>query len=147
MRTPPARMLSLLVFLILVGCGRQTLQASHEQSQATTSTAPDTTTVFREASMNFDAANVGPFLERLSGKLPGLLPEDVERVSEGIAKTPVDSERAWVVTIQYEEESVPLRIRALMDDVDSPDLYFYSVPAVAEIIDRELKAFAKENGL
>jgi len=29
-----------------------------------------------------------------------------------------------------------------MDDVDSPDLYFYSQPAVAKIVDRELKAFS-----
>jgi hypothetical protein len=70
--------------------------------------------------------------------------------------TPIDSrgklppsqlrERRWHFDVIHEGRSVPLEIRAFMDDVEAPDMYFFTVPTLAEVIQAEIIRFAEEHG-
>jgi hypothetical protein len=45
------------------------------------------------------------------------------------------------------EARVPLRIQAFMDDVNTPDLYFFTTRELAAEIQREMTAYGEEAGL
>jgi hypothetical protein len=99
-----------------------------------------------EASMNFDLARVRPFIARLEQRLA--LGLNVERLSQFAAMTRVDQDRSMTVAVDFAGKKTPLVFRVFMDDIDASDLHFATPSApLAEVIDRELAAFAEENGL
>jgi hypothetical protein len=95
-----------------------------------------------EASMNFDPEEVRPFLERLTSKLPILQPTDIDRLSREIAAVPVARVGRWRFDVIYNERNVPLEVRAVMEDVDAPDVYFFTASELADEIQAEMRAFA-----
>jgi hypothetical protein len=97
--------------------------------------------------MNFDLDGVGPFLSRLTTLVEGFGDGEVRQLSEGIAAIPVESERTWDFMVRYQGAEVPLQVRAFMDDIDAPDLYFFSSPELAGAIQRELTAYAESLGM
>jgi hypothetical protein len=96
-----------------------------------------------EASMNFDAEEVGPFLGRLTSKVPILPAFDCDRLAREIAAVPVARVGRWTFDVVYDERHVPLEVRAAMEDFNAPDVYFYTVPELAERIQAEMRAFAE----
>jgi hypothetical protein len=100
-----------------------------------------------EASMNFDLDWVGPFLSRLTTLVEGFGDAEVRQLSESIAEIPVESERSWDFMVRYQGAEVPLRVRAFMDDIDAPDLYFFTSPQLASAIQRELRTYAESLGM
>lgn len=99
-----------------------------------------------EASMNFDQANVQPFLERLNANLGVSL--DTIALSEFVANTSVEHEQFQTISLQYQGKSVKLEFRVFKDDIDAPDLYFFSEsqPLISGI-NTELAAFVQDLGL
>jgi hypothetical protein len=97
--------------------------------------------------MNFDLDGVGPFLSRLTTMIEGFGDAEVRQLSQDIAAIPIESERSWDFMVQYQGAEVPLRVRAFMDDIDAPDLYFFTSPELAGAIQRELLAFAELQGM
>jgi hypothetical protein len=95
-----------------------------------------------EASMNFDAEEVGPFLGRLTSKLPILPPYDCERLAREIAAVPVTRVGRWTFDVVYDQRHVPLEVRAAMENFNAPDVYFYTVPELADQIQAEMRLFA-----
>jgi hypothetical protein len=59
----------------------------------------------------------------------------------------VDTERDWTVEVEYLGTQTRLRIHAFKDDVDAPDLYFFSREELIKRVEDELGAFASERGL
>ena len=100
-----------------------------------------------EASMNFDLDAVGPFLAGLTTLVEGFGDAEVRQLSEDIAGIPVESERSWDFMVRYQGVEVPLRVRAFMDDIDAPDLYFFTSPELAGAIQRELSIYAESLGM
>ena len=99
-----------------------------------------------EASMNFDTAQVRPFLARLKAKL---LPDlDVDKLARFISATQVEQERATRITVHIDGRAEAIEVRVFMDDIDAPDLAFRTAsPELAEAIDRQMEAFAEEQGI
>jgi len=95
-----------------------------------------------EASMNFDCEEVRPFLERLTSKLCILQPNDIDRLAREIAVVPVSRVGRWTFDVVYKQRDVPLEVRAAMEDVDAPDVYFFTAPELADQIQAEMRAFA-----
>jgi hypothetical protein len=100
-----------------------------------------------EASMNFDAEGVGPFLARLSSLAGGFGPTQIEQVVCLVDRLGMDEERELRFEVTHEGRSVPLLIKIFKDDVSAPDLYFFTTPRLAEAIDRLMKDFCDEHGL
>jgi hypothetical protein len=97
-----------------------------------------------EASMNFDSEEVGPFLGRLTSKFPILPSCDCDRLAREIAAVPVARVGRWHFDVVYDERAVPLEVRAAMEDFNAPDVYFFTVPELADRIQAEMFAFADQ---
>jgi len=99
-----------------------------------------------EASMNFDLDNVEPFMEQLEGQLKLGLP-----VAELVAftrSTAVDDDRMKILSVRFRGETTSLDYRVFMDDVEAPDLYFFTPSEeLSRAIDTQLKDFADKHGL
>ncbi len=108
--------------------------------------SPIDTGKLSEASMNLDLEDVRPFLSRLPALVEGFRDADAQQLSDAIATLPVESERSWSFAVRYQGTEVPLQVRAFMDDVDAPDLHFFSSPALAGAIQEELSAYAESLG-
>ena len=101
-----------------------------------------------EASMNFDLENVRPFLERLKPLIEsGFSDDEILRVQRMMESMKVDEEKEVEFPIQYRGSRSVLRIGIFMDDVDSPDVYFFTHPKLAEEIGVQMKKFADDLGI
>lgn len=92
--------------------------------------------------MNFDSEEVPLFLGRLTSKLPILPPCDCDRLAREIAAVPVARVGRWTFEVIYDQRHVPLEVRAAMEDFNAPDVYFFTVPELADQIQAEMWAFA-----
>ena len=99
-----------------------------------------------EASMNFDMEGLEPFLKRLAQKVDGFGSVEIASVMRGVSEMAVDEERDWNFTVQHAGSSVPLRVHIFLDDVDAPDLHFFTSAELASLIQDELVKFAHEQG-
>ena len=98
-----------------------------------------------EASMNFDLVNVRPFLERIRPHIrSGFGDVQIDDLVEFIESTPVEDEREMQFAVVYRDSPTPLVVVVFMDDVDSPDLYFFTSAELAEKISNECDAFSEE---
>ena len=77
-----------------------------------------------EASMNFDLSAVRPFLERLEDSLALDLP--VDELVDLARTTPVDEERSRMLRVTFDGTTTQLEYRVFMDDIEAPDLYFFT---------------------
>jgi hypothetical protein len=100
-----------------------------------------------EASMNFDQEGVGPFLAQLSRSFTsGLEPSQAETLAQSIDSLPVEQSGNWEYEVVACGRTERLVIVAFKDDVDAPDLAFYSSPELAARIQLQLESFAKAQG-
>lgn len=101
-----------------------------------------------EASMNFDIEAMPPFLARIAGLLDdGFGNQEIETLVELAWQMDVDTEQTREFRVTYRGNSVPLRVQIVLDDIDAPDLYFFTSAELAAAIQREMSAFADEMGL
>ncbi|MBO9478005.1 hypothetical protein J7382_10700 [Shimia sp. R11_0] len=110
--------------------------------------APPPPPVTSEASMNFDAAEVAPFLTRLSNHPQFTFPANMaSEVGDTLATIAVDDTKRWRLTCAFDGEDISMDIEVFMDDIDAPDLYFFSTQEAIAVIEQELETFAEEKGL
>lgn len=100
-----------------------------------------------EASTNFDLENVRPFLLRVSKRVEGFGTAEIDTVVREITEMPVDGEREWHFEVEHEGTHVSLHIRVFMDDLETPDVYFFTSPELAASIQSEMESFADELGI
>ena len=99
-----------------------------------------------EASMNFDLENVEPFLTQLESRLNLGLP--VPELVAFTQSTAIDDERVSTLSVRFGGEVISLDYRVFMDDVDAPDLYFFTASEeLCKAIGAELSDFAEKHGL
>ena len=128
-----AGLLTLLV-LALAACGKGDSPTGQEPQED-----------YAESSGNFDRDQVQPFLNRLSSALEaGFGPDEVSQVMSTLAGLKVDEETELEFTVTYHGEAVPLNLTVVLDDADSPDLYFYTSPGLVERLDELMDQFAQE---
>lgn len=100
-------------------------------------TAPPITA---ETSMNFDSIEVGPFLTRLSDHARFDLPRDfASAIVDALPELVVDQTRRWRIDGDFDGSPMLLEIEVFMDDIDAPDLSFFSSAEVIAEIDQALK--------
>jgi hypothetical protein len=100
-----------------------------------------------EASMNFDQEGVGPFLHELSRSFTsGLDPAQAEQLTDSIDALAIEQTGSWEFKVVANGKTERLVIVAFKDDVDAPDLAFYSSPELSARIDEQLEFFARAQG-
>ena len=97
--------------------------------------------------MNFDQEGVGAFLSDLAKILaPGFDSSAAEEVTDAIDSLDVDQTGNWEFRVTAHGKPQRLVIVAYKDDVDAPDLAFYTSPALAARIQEQMQAFATAQG-
>lgn len=95
-----------------------------------------------EASMNFDLADVEPFLSALAKRLEGGFSEsEARRLAADISLLPVEGELAREYSVIFGGRSLPLNFEVFMDDVEAPDVYVYSPQPLAGMVEEEMNVF------
>ena len=97
-----------------------------------------------EASMNFDQEGVGPFLHELSDSLVSNL--DAGALTKAIDSLPVEQTGNWEFFVNSDGHTERLVVVAFKDDIDAPDLAFYTSPELAAKIQIQLESFAQAQG-
>ena len=119
-----------LLALILTVFGMSTAQAAE----------------LHEASMNFDMENVKPFLERANKNLK--LGLNIEQLIKHTSSVRPESEKSISLQATYLGKSIPLTYKVFMDDINAPDLYFFTPSkGLADALNNELVRFADELGI
>lgn len=99
----------------------------------------------QESSANFDIENVRPFLQRISQLIEsGFNEPQIEQVFQLAEHMKIDEEKGFDFPIKYSGKSANLRVQIFMDDLNSPDIYFFSLPPLAAQIDSEMQRFFEE---
>ena len=102
----------------------------------------------QESSTNFDMENVRPFLQRISPFIEsGFGEAQIQQVCQLAENMPHDTEKELEFPIRYAGRDSLLRIGIFMDDINAPDVYFFSPPALAAQIDAEMEKFCDEMGM
>jgi hypothetical protein len=100
-----------------------------------------------EASANFDLEDLRPFLERVVALLDsGFTPADVEHLASKIAAQRLDSQKVYEYTVVAHGIRTPLRVEVFMDDIDSPDIAFFTEPGLAKRIQAAILTYFDEVG-
>jgi hypothetical protein len=140
---PPAAFATPLSVILFFGCNHP-LPAKSDAPRL----AQGEKMNLEEASMNFDSENVRPFLERLKPMIEfGFSDNEISQVQKWMDGLKVDDEKELEFPIKYHGEKSVLRVRVFMDDVDSPNVYFFTHPQLAREISQEIGKFAEEHGL
>ncbi|MGA2404490.1 MAG: hypothetical protein ABSG91_22765 [Syntrophobacteraceae bacterium] len=58
-----------------------------------------------------------------------------------------DEEKEMEFRIQFDGRPSTFKVRIFMDDVDTPDAYFFSPSGLSTIIDAEMEQFCEELGI
>lgn len=96
-------------------------------------------------STSFDSVTVRPFLERIQPLIEaGFGPAEIEQVGQVVATLAPDQEQALEFQIRHAGSNARFQIRVVMGDIEAPDLYFFSPPALTRQIGSEFMRFAKE---
>lgn len=98
--------------------------------------------------MNFDAENVGPFLERIPALIEsGFGPDERKKVLELLASLQIDDEKGLSFSIRYAGAKSTLEVRIFLDDAGAADLYFFACQPLSIAIQAEMEKFADELGI
>jgi len=99
----------------------------------------------QESSSNFDIENVRPFLERVSRLIEsGFGETEILQVCAVIDAMEHDEEKEREFPIGYAGIACHLRVGIFMDEVDTPDIHFFTTPELALQIDDEMEKFFDE---
>jgi hypothetical protein len=101
-----------------------------------------------EFSTSFDLKNVRPFLERLRPIIAsGFGGPQIDEVSKLASTLKHDQEQELKFTIQHRGIKTTLRIVVFMDDINSPDVFFFAPESLTARIQEEFEKFAEELGI
>jgi hypothetical protein len=120
-----------LIGIVVVGCKNKTQ-----------------TSDLSESSMNFDLKNLRPFLQRITPLVEeGFTNSDIESLMATVNTMKSDDQKDFEYLITHNGQKTTLKLSIVMDDIDSPDVCFFSNAALTNDIDKEMKKFATELGI
>ncbi len=101
-----------------------------------------------EASMNFDLDSLAPFLRRVSGQVDsGFGDAEISTLMAEVSAMAIDAEKQWNFSVVHGGHPTQLQVRVFMDDIEAPDVYFFTSATLAQAIDQEMKTYAEELGI
>ena len=100
-----------------------------------------------ETSANFDMADIGPFLERVSEVTQRSFDRRrAELLTKWIGEQAVDSEAKYLYAVVVDGRKTDMRIVVRKEDWDVADLYFYTDPELVRRIDLLMDEFFEDVG-
>jgi len=77
----------------------------------------------------------------------GFVRKDAEEMAREIELLPADQSRRWEFTVTYKHVSLPLQMRARLDDFGMLDLDFFCAPAAAAAVRGAVDGYLNSRGL
>jgi len=101
-----------------------------------------------ESSMGFDMQNLQPFLVRVSHIVQeGFTDSEIEAVMSAVKNMKPDEQKDFTFDITHNDRRTELKISIFMDDIDAPDVFFFSCAQLASTISNEMIKFTEELGM
>lgn len=101
-----------------------------------------------EASMNFDMATLRAFLPRVERLVDsGFGPVEADQIMSLASTLDVDAEAQREFQVVYKGQRVILRVQVVMDDIEAPDVYFFTSEQLAKAIGEEMISFGQKLGI
>ena len=101
-----------------------------------------------EASANFDAHLVKPFLTQLAGQFEtGFTAQSAAVLARRITSLWLGQSGNWAYDLQFSGQAGRLVVCGFKDDFSAPDLYLFSSPAIAPVVQQELTSFLAAAGI
>jgi len=98
--------------------------------------------------MNFDPDTLRAFLPRVERLVEsGFGPVESDQVMSLVKTLDLGAEAQREFQIVYGGQSVVLRIQVVMDDIEAPDVSFFTSQQLAEAIGDEMVSFGDELGI
>ena len=98
-----------------------------------------------QTSKGFDSENVGLFLHWVNANSDIRLPEEfIDDILFNLPDIAVNTNKAFTAAIQLASQPEALRLNIFMDDVDSPQLYFFGSAEVVAEMSKALQGFSAE---
>jgi hypothetical protein len=98
-----------------------------------------------EASTNLDGSKFPLVLQAVSKLVEsGFGEEQVRGMVEFVKATPIGESRRREFSITYKGQSAPLRIEFKRDDEDALDIWFFTAPALAKVIQQRMVEIAEQ---
>src|SRR5262249_1713180 len=102
----------------------------------------------KESSANFDLKNVRPFLERIEPLIESDFSDgEINQIQKAAEEMEVDEERDFSFPIKFNRSDTVLRVKVFLDDIASPDLYFFTDPRLAQEITKKMMKYFDELGI
>jgi hypothetical protein len=102
----------------------------------------------KEFSTSFNLQNLQPFLSKISDVITkGFSDAEINEIVTSVNRMKPDEQREFYFDIRYKDKASKLKVSIFMDDIDAPDVYFYSCPELSSIIEGEFIKFANELGI
>jgi hypothetical protein len=99
-------------------------------------------------SANFDREIFDALLARVSAKWPDVLtPERQKEMTDFCLSLEHNDEKAMSFVVQRDGVTTSFGIRAFMDDLDFPDVEFFSVPEIIRTLEEEHEQLCEELGI
>ena len=103
---------------------------------------------FEESPAGFDLEQVRPFLQRISPLIESGFGEvQINQVCQLIERMEIDATEELEFSIRLGGKATSMRVSVFMDDIESPDICFFSPPALSARIDAEIESFFEELGI
>jgi len=100
-----------------------------------------------ETSMGFELEDIGPFFTVLANNPRFGLPSNLsDFMKSAMGDVSPDASKRWKIEGDFDGSPVEIDIEVAMDDVDVPEISFFSTKAVIDEIDKELIAFGDATG-
>jgi len=77
----------------------------------------------------------------------GFSESEIETIMSSAKKLKVDQQNDFTFEVKHNDKTTKLKISIFLDDIDAPDVYFYSCPELASAINNEMVKFAEELGI
>ena len=101
-----------------------------------------------EASAAFDSHLVKPFLLQLAGHISsGFTPEQATTLARRINSLWLGQSGNWAYDVQVSGQTGRLVVCGFKDDFSAPDLYLFSSPTIAPLVQQELSLFLQAAGI
>ncbi len=102
----------------------------------------------QESSMTLGMEDLEPFLQRVANLIPrGFGQTEISQVMRTAKGMALDEEQSMEFSIEFEGKRSTFIVEIFMDDIDTPDPYFFAPPALATAIGQEYVLFSEERGM
>lgn len=141
-------MLAALSLTMALASGFYAHDAAAQESAALVDAVPPAIPAQVRVTSSFEVKYAAAVLKQVAKLFrAGFVRKDAEQLAKDIDLLPADQSRRWEFTVIYKHDSLPLQMRARLDDFGMLDLDFFCAPAAAAAVRGAVDGYLNSRGL